>query len=79
MPAAELEEGKIVVLDGHVIRVEPVSGDPDRVRLILVRALGPPPGKTPDQREFEVVCPRDMVFGTAVPHNIELAPFPPGS
>jgi len=46
------------------------------VRLVLVRALGPP-GKTPDQREIEVVCPRDMIFATAQPHNIDLAPLPP--
>jgi hypothetical protein len=76
VPASDLQEGQIVVLDGHVIRVAPLPDDPDRVRLTLVRALGPPPGKTQDQREIEVVCPRDMVFGTAVPHNIELAPPP---
>ena len=79
VPATELEEGQIVVLDGHVIQVAPVPDDPDHVRLTLVRALGPPPGMTPDQREIEVVCPRDMVFGTAVPHNIDLAPLPTGS
>jgi len=73
--AAELEKGEIVVLDGHVIEVKPDLDDPEKLRLVLVRALGPPPGKSPDQREIEVVCPRDMKFGTAKPHNIELAPL----
>jgi hypothetical protein len=77
--ASELHEGQIVVFDGHVVAVAPDPGDPERVRLTLVRALGPPPGRNPDQRQIEVVCPRDMVFGTAVPHNIELAPLAPGS
>ena len=74
--ASELQEGQIVVLDGHVIGVEPDPDDPERVRLTLVRALGPPPGKDPDQRPIELVCPRDMLFGTAQPHNIDLAPLP---
>jgi hypothetical protein len=74
VPAAELDPGQIVVLDGHVVDVKPDPDDPDRVRLVLVRALGPPPGRTPDQRPIEVVCPRDMAFATAHPHNIELAP-----
>ena len=74
VPAGELDHRQIVVLDGHVVDVKPDPDDPDRVRLVLVRALGPPPGRTPDQRPIEVVCPRDMVFATAHPHNIELAP-----
>jgi hypothetical protein len=74
--AGELDPGQIVVLDGHVIDVKGVPEDPDRVRLVLVRALGPPPGKNPDQREIELICPRDMVFGTAKPHNIDLARLP---
>jgi hypothetical protein len=78
VPASELEEGQIVVLDGHVVRVAPDPDDPDRIRLTLIRALGPPPGKNPDQREIEIVCPRDMLFGTAAPHNIDLA-RPPSS
>jgi hypothetical protein len=74
VPADELDPGQIVVLDGHVVDVRPDADDPDRVRIVLVRALGPPPAGTPDQRPIEVVCPRDMVFATAHPHNIELAP-----
>jgi hypothetical protein len=74
--AEELEEGKIIVLDGHVMEVGPDPDDPERIRLVLVRALGPPPGKNPDQREIVLICPRDMQFALARPHNIELAPLP---
>jgi hypothetical protein len=74
--AAELGAGQIVVLDGYVVDVRPDPDDPDRVRLVMIRALGPPPGRTPDQREIELICPRDMVFATAHPHNIDLAPLP---
>jgi hypothetical protein len=74
--AAELDRGQIVVLDGHVVDVKPDPDDSERVRLVLIRALGPPPGKSPDQREIELVCPRDMIFGTAEPYNIDLAPLP---
>jgi hypothetical protein len=75
VPATDLSEGQIVVLDGHVIEVASDPGDPELVRLTLVRALGPPPGRNPDQRRIELVCPRNMVFATAVPHNIDLAPL----
>ena len=74
-PASELETGQIVVLDGHLVDVRPDPDDPDRVRLVLVRALGPPPGKHPDRREIELSCPRDMVFATAQPFNMELEPL----
>jgi hypothetical protein len=73
--AAQLDPGQIVVFDGHVVDVKPEPQDPGVVRVVLVRALGPPPGRNPDQREIELVCPRDMVFATAQPHNIELAPL----
>ena len=73
--ASELSEGQIVVLDGHVIEVTSDPHDPELVRLTLVRALGPPPGRDPDQRRIELVCPRDMLFATAAPHNIDLAPL----
>jgi hypothetical protein len=75
VPASELSERQIVVLDGHVIDVTSDPDDPELVRLTLVRALGPPPGRSPDQRKIELLCPRDMVFATAVPHNIDLAPL----
>ena len=79
LPAHELRTGQKVVLDGHVVEVEPDSDDPACVRLRLIRALGPPPGTNPDQREIGLICPRDMVFATAQPHNVELAPGPPRS
>jgi hypothetical protein len=75
VPAVELEEGQIVVLDGHVIEVTSDPDDPELVRLTLVRALGPPPGRDPDQRRIELACPRDMLFVRAAPHNIDLAPL----
>jgi hypothetical protein len=75
--AGELETGQIIVLDGHVVDVQPDPADSERVRLVMVRAMGPPPGTSPDQREIELICPRDMTFGTAEPHNIDLAPLPP--
>lgn len=77
--ASELRLGQIVGLDGHVVDVDADGDDPEGVRLTLVGALGPPPGTNPDQRRIEVACPRDMLFGTAEPHNIELAPLPAGS
>jgi hypothetical protein len=58
------------------VEVTPDPDDPERVRLVLVRALGPPPGRSPDQREIELTCPRDMIFATTLPHNIDLAPLP---
>jgi hypothetical protein len=75
-PALELDVGQIVVLDGYLVAAKPDPDDPERVRLVLVRALGPPPGKRRDQREIELICPRDMIFGTARPYNIDLAPPP---
>ena len=74
--AEELDVGQIVVLDGFVVEVRADPDDPERVRLVLVRALGPPPGRSPDQRKIELTCPRDMIFATALPHNIDLAPLP---
>jgi hypothetical protein len=73
--AEDLDRGQIVVLDGHVVAVKPDPVEPGRVRISLMRALGPPPGTSPDQREIELICPADMSFAIAVPHNIELAPL----
>ena len=42
----------------------------------LARALGLNPDETPDQREIVLSCPRDMVFETAMAHNVELTPPP---
>jgi hypothetical protein len=74
--AAELEEGTIVVLDGHVVEAGPDPAEPERVRVVIVPALGPPPGRAPDHREIVISAPRDMRFGTAGPQKIELARLP---
>jgi hypothetical protein len=76
VPAAELKGGAIVVLDGHVLEATTDPDDSERVRLVIVPALGPPPGRHPDQREIVISAPRDMMLGTARPQNIELAQLP---
>jgi hypothetical protein len=72
--AEDLEAGTIVVLDGHVVERSADPDDPDKVRLVIRAALGPPPGRDPDRREIVVIAPADMRFGTARPQNIEIAP-----
>jgi hypothetical protein len=76
LTADRLVSGQIVTVDGYVMNAGPDPADPGRVRLVLARALGLKPDERPDQREIVLSCPRDMVFETAVPHNIELAPPP---
>ena len=67
--AGRLEVGQVVVLDGRVLESGPDPEDATRVQLVLVTVLGPPPGDDPDQRELVLSCPRDMKFGTAIPHT----------
>jgi hypothetical protein len=74
LTADRLVSGQIVTVDGYVMSAGPDPADPGRVRLVLARALGLNPDERPDQREIVLSCPRDMVFETAVPHNIELTP-----
>ncbi len=76
LTADRLVSGQIVTVDGYVMSAGPDPADPGRVRLVLARALGLKPDERPDQREIVLSCPRDMVFETAVPHNIELTPPP---
>jgi hypothetical protein len=76
VPAAELEQGTILVLDGHVLEAGVDGDDPDRMRLVITPALGPPPGRDPDHRDIVITAPRDMMFGTARPQNMDLAPPP---
>ena len=71
--AHRLVSGQIVTLDGYVMSARPDPADPGRIRLVLARALGFK-DERPDQREIVLICPRDMMFETAVPHNIELTP-----
>jgi hypothetical protein len=73
--ADELRPGSILVLNGHVVDVRRDPDDPERVRLVLVRALEPK-GKMPDQREIEVICRPTWCSPRRGPHNIELAPLP---
>jgi hypothetical protein len=76
LTADRLAAGQIVTVDGYVMSAGPDPADPRRVRLVLARALELNPDERPDQREIVLICPRDMVFETAIPHNIELAPPP---
>ncbi|HEY1003963.1 MAG TPA: hypothetical protein VGD83_30420, partial [Streptosporangiaceae bacterium] len=76
LTADRLVSGQIVTVDGYVMNAAPDPADPGRVRLVLARALGLNPDERPDQRAIVLSCPRDMVFETAVPHNIELTPPP---
>ena len=71
LAAERLEVGQVVVVDGRVLESSPDPGDPSQVRLVLVTALGPPPGDQADQRELMLSCPRDMELGTAIPHNLD--------
>jgi hypothetical protein len=75
VPAERLERGTIIVLDGHVLERAAEPDDPDRIRVVITPALGPPPGRNPDHRDIVIIAPRDMMFGTAWPQNIELAPL----
>jgi hypothetical protein len=76
LTADRLASGQIVTVDGYVMNAGPDPADPGRVRLVLARALGLNTDERPDQREIVLSCPRDMVFETPVPHNIELTPPP---
>jgi hypothetical protein len=76
VPVEELDPGTIIVLDGHVLERTIDPNDPDRARVVITPALGPPPGRNPDHRDIVVIAPRDMLFGTARPDNLELAPPP---
>jgi hypothetical protein len=76
VPAEGLTADDIVVFDGHVVEVAADPDDADRVRLVIIPALGPPSKGGPDQREIVLLCPRDMAFGVARAWNMELAPRP---
>jgi hypothetical protein len=52
-----LEQGTIIVLDGHVLEATEDADDPDRMRLVITPALGPPPGRYPDHREIVITAP----------------------
>ncbi|HTU06889.1 MAG TPA: hypothetical protein VMG13_15155 [Trebonia sp.] len=77
LTADRLVSGQIVTLDGYIMSADSDPADPGRVRLVLARALGLTPDERPDQRDIVLTCPRDMMFETGLPHNIELTPPPP--
>jgi len=74
LAAGRLEADQVVVMNGRVLESGPDPEDPSRVRLVLVRVLGPPPGDRPDPREMVLSCPRDMELGTGIPHNLDGPP-----
>ena len=76
VPAGDVTLGTILVLDGQVLESTRDPDDAERVRLVIVPALGPPPGRNPDQRTIVISVPQDMALGTAPPENIELVPLP---
>jgi hypothetical protein len=63
--ARALEPGQVVVLDGRVVDVRPAPGGARRVRIVIVTALGVPPGDRPDPRELVLTCERGQGFCTA--------------
>jgi hypothetical protein len=56
VPAERLAAGEIVTLDGHVLSATIDPDDPERVRLVVVSALGARPGEPPNQREIVISC-----------------------
>jgi hypothetical protein len=77
VPAAELEERELVVIEGRVLASAGDTDDGSRVRLTIVQALGPPPGDQPDPHEIVLICPADMILLTAR-HYLKNADMPHG-
>jgi hypothetical protein len=77
VPAVELEERELVVIEGRVLASAGDTDDGSRVRLTIVQALGPPPGDQPDPHETVLICPADMVVLTAR-HYLRNADMPHG-
>ena len=63
--ARALEPGQVVVLDGRVVEVGPAPEGAGRVRIVIVTALGTPPGDRPDPREIVLTCESGQSFSTA--------------
>jgi hypothetical protein len=77
VPAVELEERELVVIEGRVLANAGDADDGSRVRLAIVQALGPPPGDQPDPHEIVLICPADMILLTAR-HYLRNADMPHG-
>jgi len=73
-----LRKGRSSFSTGMSWKLGATRTDPGRTRLVLILALGLPPGTNPDQREIQLICPSDMLIDTAEPRNIELALEPCG-
>ena len=63
--AGALEPGQVVVLDGCVVDVGPAPEGAGRARIVIVTAMGPPPGDHPDPREIVLTCEGGQSFSTA--------------
>jgi hypothetical protein len=63
--ARALERGQVVVLDGRLVELGPAPEDAGRVRIVIVTALGPPPGDRSDPREIVLTCQAGQSFVTA--------------
>ena len=63
--ARALEPGQVVVLDGRVVEVGLAPEGAGRVRIVIVTALGTPPGDRPDPREIVLTCEGGQSFSTA--------------
>jgi hypothetical protein len=74
--AEDLQGGQIVVVDGHVVETHVDPADPDRLRVVIARALA---GVDDDRREVVLSVPADMKLATAEPFNSELPPIPSSS
>lgn len=71
VPADELQEGQIVVIDGHVVEATPDPADGNRLRIVVDRLLA---GVDEDHRTVVVVVPRDMRIATASRFDGEAIP-----
>lgn len=63
--ARALEPEQIVVLDGRVVDVGAAPEGTGRARIVIVTAMGPPPGDRPDPREIVLTCQGGQSFSTA--------------
>lgn len=63
--ARALEPGQVVVFDGRVVDVGPAPEGGARARIVIVTAMGPPPGDHPDPREIILTCEGGQSFSIA--------------
>lgn len=63
LEADELQEGQIIVVDGHVAETTPDPDDPSRIRIVIDRLLAGV--EDADRREVVLIVPGDMRIATA--------------